>query len=168
VTLGDAIKRVVGELGRLGVPSWNVILSTNLRTRMDGMPLANQAQPVDPGVAVYWKDGKHERVMAIDRYRRVADNLAALAATLDAMRAIERHGGAAILDRAFTGFTALPPPASSKQPWRDVLGHVHTLDAARQAYRNAAWAAHPDRGGTSEQMARVNVAWDEARKEFGI
>ena len=38
--------------------------------------------------------------MAIDAYTRTADNLAAVAATLEAMRAIERHGGAQILERA--------------------------------------------------------------------
>jgi len=46
--------------------------------------------------------------MAIDIYDTVAGNLAAVAATLDAMRAIERHGGAQILKRAFQGFKALP------------------------------------------------------------
>ncbi|KVD37855.1 hypothetical protein WJ41_22830 [Burkholderia ubonensis] len=60
------------------------------------------------GVAVYWETrAGARRVMAIDQYTRVADNLAAVAATLDAMRAIERHGGARILERAFTGFAAL-------------------------------------------------------------
>jgi hypothetical protein len=60
--------------------------------------------------------------MAIDQYDRVEHNLAAIAATLDAMRAIKRHGGAEILDRAFTGFTALPAPMAGGKPWRQVLG----------------------------------------------
>ena len=39
-----------------------------------------------------------------------ADNRSAIEASLEAMRAIERHGGAEILDRAFQGFQALPSP----------------------------------------------------------
>jgi hypothetical protein len=109
--------------------------------------------------------------MAIDIYDRVADNLAAVAATLDAMRAIERHGGAAILERAFTGFTALPAPivAGMKRPWRDVLqlGPKPPLHDVHGAYRRLASAHHPDReGGSDAKMAELNAARDEALKEI--
>ena len=79
--------------------------------------------------------------MAIDQYFRVADNLAAIAATLEAMRAIERHGGAEILDRAFTGFTALPAP---EQPFH-VLGVSATAtdEEIETAYRRLAMQHHP-------------------------
>ena len=53
--------------------------------------------------------------------RQVEESLAAIAATLDAMRAIERHGGARVLERAFTGFTAVPAPDARKH-WREVFG----------------------------------------------
>jgi hypothetical protein len=70
-------------------------------------------------VAVYWiKTGRKQmKCMAIDRYGRVADNMAAIAATIEAMRAIERHGSAEILERAFLGFQALPEP----EQWWQVL-----------------------------------------------
>lgn len=65
------------------------------RTNIDGFPRSGQSEPSDGGVAVYWLTSTGEtKCIAIDRYDRVADNLAAVAATLDAMRAIERHGGA--------------------------------------------------------------------------
>jgi hypothetical protein len=86
--------------------------------------------------------------------------LAAIAATLDAMRAIERHGGAAILDRAFTGFTALPSP---EQPWQ-TLGldtSRPTKDQVEDAYRRLAMRHHPDRGGDASEMARINRARDQ-------
>lgn len=60
--------------------------------------------------------------MAIDQYYRVEENLAAIAATLDAMRAIERHGGAQILDRASTGFAALQAPMAVARSWREMFG----------------------------------------------
>ena len=160
LTIEQARVRVMDELRRFGVADWNVIISSNLKLRKDGYPMSGQAQPVDPGVAVYWRRGdKNQRCMAIDRYDRVQDNLAAIAATLEAMRAIERHGGAEILDRAFTGFAALAAP---EQPFQ-VLGVKH--DASREeierAYRRLASEHHPDRGGDSQQMSRINAARDQ-------
>ena len=105
ISVADAVGRLVAELRRMGIPNSNVIISTNVPLRLDGMPRFGK-EPADSGAAVYWKknDKQPMRCMAIDRYTRVADNLAAIAATLEAMRAIERHGGGTILERAFLGF----------------------------------------------------------------
>ncbi|MGN5479481.1 hypothetical protein ACTMU2_29065 [Cupriavidus basilensis] len=103
LTVSDGVNRVLDELGRLGARPGSIIISTNVAVRLDGLPRSGQREPADPGAAVYWQDRSGApRVMAIDQYRSVADNLAAIAATLEAMRAIERHGGAQILERAFT------------------------------------------------------------------
>ena len=118
----QGVERVLDELGRLSIWRDDSVISTNITTRLDGLPRSDQKAPEDPGVAVYWETKNGDRrVMAIDQYRRVADNLAAIAATLEALRAIERHGGAQILDRAFTGFTSLPSPAAART-WREVIG----------------------------------------------
>jgi len=169
VTLTEAVERVLTELVRMAVDRQDIVISTNVRTRLDGLPRSGEREPDDPGAAVYWRDvfNSAPRVMAVDQYDRVADNLAAIAATLDAMRAIERHGGAQILERAFTGFTALPAPGDgSPRDWWAVLGVARTaaLDEARAAYRRAASAAHPDRGGTDARMAEVNRAWEQAQE----
>ena len=166
VTLTEAVDRVLAELQRMGVERQDVVISTNVRTRLDGLPRSGEREPDDPGAAVYWQEVVGQsRVMAIDQYDRVADNLAAIAATLDAMRAIERHGGAQILERAFAGFTALPAPGAARE-WWEVLGVARTasIDEARAAYRRAASAAHPDRGGTDARMAEVNLAWEQAQE----
>ena len=154
----DGIQRVLLELERLGVKRDDLVISTDIPTRLDGLPRSDRTV-VDPGVAVYWRKGKDTRCMAIDRYDRVADNLAAIAATLEAMRAIERHGGAEILDRAFTGFVALPAP----EQWWQVLGVAEnaTRGEIDAAYRRLAALHHPDRGGDSAQMARINTARDQ-------
>jgi hypothetical protein len=167
LTVAGALKRVLGELGRMGVGDWNVIVSTNIQTRRDGLPYSNQSEPKDQGAAVYWKDKKgNQKCMAIDRYDRVADNLAAIAATIEAMRAIERHGGAEILDRAFTGFTALPEP----EQWWQVLGFAaapQALEWAEARYRELAKKHHPDMaGGDAGRFARLANAIDHARSWF--
>jgi hypothetical protein len=162
LTINDGIHRILGELKAMGIPSWNVIISSDLRLRNDGMPYSNQATGnIDQGAAVYWRDGKDQRCMAIDPYDRIADNLGAIAATIEAMRAIERHGGAEILNRAFTGFAALPAPASQNKP-HEILGvdeHAKPNEI-EYAYKRLAAQHHPDKGGSTETMSRINAARD--------
>jgi hypothetical protein len=168
LSIEEGVKRVRAELAKFGVDTANdMVVSTNLRLNLAGYPRGDET-PADPGVAVYWeKKGAPPRVMAIDAYTRVADNLAAIAATLDAMRAIERHGGAQILDRAFTGFTALPPPVR----WHQVLGVPATAspDEVNAAHRRLALEHHPDReNGSAVRMSEINAARDAALREIGL
>jgi DnaJ domain len=160
LTVAQAVERVLRELESFGVHESDIVISTNVRPTLSGVPRSGEKAPDDPGVAVYWqKRGQKQRCMAIDRYTKVADNLAAVAATLNAMRAIERHGGAEILDRAFTGFAALPAP---EQPWQVLgVGANATRDEIDEAYRRLAMEHHPDRGGDPQQMARINAARDD-------
>lgn len=175
ITVAAATQRLRAELDRMAVRGDDLVLSTNLKLRLDGLPRSDQAQPADPGAAVYWNDPwtSAPRCMAIDRYTKVEMNIAALAATIEAMRAIERHGGAIVLERAFTGFTALPAPivAGMKRHWREVLGckptGTVTADDVRQLYRHYASLYHPDRQrGDAAKMAELNQARDDALKEI--
>jgi hypothetical protein len=168
LTVIDAADRVLYELGRLGIDRDDIVISTDIPTRLDGLP-RSKIEPRDPGAAVYWRQAPNQPVpkcMAIDVYDRVADNLAAIAATLEAMRAIERHGGAEILERVFLGFQALPAPGAA---WWEVLEFDRpvTLDLAEKAYRDMAKKHHPDKGGSREQWDRINRAIATARAELG-
>ncbi|MGE0350920.1 hypothetical protein [Hydrogenophaga sp.] len=161
ISVAEAVHRVLAELKRMGIERDDVVISTNLKTRLDGLPRSDQGRPADPGVAVYFEDMGRRRCIAVDQYTTVEDNLAAVAATLEAMRAIERHGGAEVLDRAFTGFAALPPPRPDR-PWWEVLGldPTSSKDEIRAAYRRLVSTVHEAKGGTQEQMAELNVARD--------
>lgn len=165
LSIAEGVERVLAELTRLGLTRDDIIISTDVRVRLDGLPRSDAPAPKDPGAAVYWQErGGTSRVIAVDKYHRLADNLAAIAGTLEALRAIERWGGAQILERAFTGFTPLPAPGAAR-PWWEVLGcnENATAEAIKTAYRRAAMAAHPDRGGSDERMAELNRAYDEAQ-----
>jgi len=165
LTISEAVDRLRGELSRMGTHDDDLVISTNLQLRLDGLPRSGQSEPQDPGAAVYWRTSAGDtRCMAIDRYKRVADNLAAIAATLDAMRAIERHGGAEILDRAFTGFVAIEHDASAH--WSAQLGVPRTASPPEieAAYRRLRAQHHPDRGGDAEAFMRVQKAYEEATK----
>lgn len=171
LTVSDGISRILCELETMGVERQDVIISTNVRTRLDGLPRSGEREPDDPGAAVYWKfPGEAMRCMAVDRYTKVADNLAAIAATLEAMRAIERHGGAEILNRTFRGFAALPEKASS--PWREVLGFDAFQDVTGEdideVFRRLVQEHHPDKGGDPEKFRAVVEARQQAKKELAL
>lgn len=163
LTVAEGVERVRRELQRMGIDDADLVISTNLELRLDGLPRSSQREPADPGAAVYWLDRfdrtQPPKCMAIDRYDRVADNLAAVAATLEAMRAIERHGGAAILERAFAGFTALPAPVASS--WREVLDPADP----EGSYRRLRSQHHPDNGGNADTFQRVQSAWQAYQLE---
>ncbi len=166
ITIADGVARVLHELRAMGIEDDDLVVSTNVPVRLDGKPRSDAKAPADPGAAVYWQErAGATRCIAVDRYHRVADNLAAIAATLDAMRAIERHGGAQILDRVFRGFAALPAPSAARA-WHDVLGVPAdcSLEFARAAYRRLAAEHHPDRGGSAERMAEINRAWEQVQE----
>lgn len=173
ITVGQAVERLIDEFKKFGIPDYQVIVSTNIQPRLDGMPRSGQAEPNDPGAAVYWNDCGQKRCMAIDRYSRVAQNIAALAATIEAMRSIERHGGAVVLERAFAGFLALPAPLAMgigfKRPWRQVLGFPTAATVNRamveSRFRKLASENHPDKGGDDAKMAELNAARIEALEE---
>jgi hypothetical protein len=161
--VAKARQRLSDELDRLGASY--VTLSTNVELRLDGQPRSNQAAPADPGAAVYFRLSGKDIALACDKWDRVADNIAALAKHIEAMRGMDRWGvGTAA--QAFAGYEALPAP----DPWWQVLGlsgpNVTRSDIV-VAYRKASQAAHPDRpGGSHDRMAAVNAARDEGLRRF--
>lgn len=144
-----------------------VIISSDLLLRNDGFPRSGQRKPNDPGVAVYFElDGK-ERCIPCDMYLRIEDNLAAVAATLEALRTIERHGSQ-MFEAAFTGFDALPSPDHVvSRSWRDVLDYYgNSKSEAATCYQRKRKSAHPDHGGCAAEFDVVQKAWQQAQSEL--
>jgi hypothetical protein len=121
--------------------------------------------PSDPGVVAYFTWGGEQAAIPCDRWASVAHNVQAIALTIEAMRAIDRHGAKHMVKAMFRGFTALPAPTVD-EPWHEVLGVAPDAPqtAIEAAYRLRARRAHPDQGGSDTAMARLNVAITAARK----
>jgi len=166
ISVSEATKRLTIQLDRMGIDREDIIISTNLKTRLDGLPKSGQRAPEDPGAAVYWENAEgNALVVAIDLYTKVEHNLAAIAATLDALRGIERWGGAKILERAFTGFAALEHNPNGR--WRDIIKYYgDNIDDAKQAFRVAIHAEHPDHGGDADKFQILLKARDQMRAEL--
>lgn len=101
-------------------------------------------------------------VMASDRFYTIEGNMRSIGLAIEAMRQLERHGGGAMMERAFSGFVALAPPKSC---W-EILGLKPGASEASigAAFREKAMQAHPDRGGSHAAMAELNRAKEEALK----
>jgi hypothetical protein len=169
LSIADAINRLQRELDMLGARY--LVLSTNVEPRLDGLPRSDRTQPQDPGVAVYYRIDGEPFCLPCDTFDRVADNIAAIAAHIEAVRKIERYG-VATSKQMFAGFSQLPAPGSnSARTWRDVLrwpdGSAVTKTGIDVVYRALAKELHPDRpGGSEAAMAELNRAREEAIAEM--
>lgn len=184
VSLSNALFLLRAELDRLGAA--NVVITSDLPTRNDGLPYAD-GRATDPGIAVWFamvsNQKVEERVFACDKWRSPAENMQAIALSVEAMRGLSRWGAGDVVSRAFSGFAALPPGAGEeapqgprKRPWREVFsfdhgvyGKLHKADQlalVRLRHRDAIKTAHPDAGGSHEAAAEVNAALAEAEAEL--
>lgn len=164
-------KEVIYELTRLGAKE--SVITSFLPSRGDGLPYAD-GRPEDPGIAVWCVYRGIERVFACDLWRTPAENLRAIAKSIEAMRGLVRWGMADVLESVFTGFaTALPAGPQAKRPWREVLrvgglelAAEDLLAVAKARHRKLIAEAHPDAGGDADAAAEINAALDEAEAEL--
>lgn len=163
VSFARARDNIVAEVKLLAGGRWGpdpmTVISSNVALRRDGLPLANQRNPDDPGVAVFFLYKKRQMSFACDRWQKVEHNMQAIAKTIEALRGIARWGTGDMLEAAFTGFMALPAPGAARE-WWEVLGVPRhgTRDDITEAYRRLASINHPDRGGSASTMAAINAA----------
>ena len=159
VSVGLGCELVVAELRRLNAT--NVVISSNLRARLDGQPYSGQGEPKDPAVAVYFTLKGRPTVLACDRWKKLGRNLWAIAKHVEALRGQERWGVGSI-EQAFAGYSQLPGPGQTGglQWWKE-LGVTINADAESitQAYKERAKVCHPDKGGTADAMSRLNEAY---------
>ncbi len=174
ITLAQATRRLFEQIRaftRAGQPYRivpdDVIISSNLAVRKDGLPRSGQRKPDDPGVAVYFELDGNPRCVPCDQYSEIEQNIAAIAATLEALRLIERHGSQ-MFEAAFSGFTALPGPDHVVvRTWREVLDYYgDDYKEMKEHYQRARSANHPDHGGSEAAFIEVQNALVAAEKEL--
>lgn len=167
-TFSVAHRNLMNELRKLGAT--NVVVSSWMALTNAGLPRADQARRriEDPGVAVYFTLRERPMVMARDGYSNVHDNLHSIGHAIAHLRGLERHGGAMMMERAFSGFAALPPPDGSPQMgttvrhWTAILGRPENwreLAPETQRmwidgrFKALARQLHPDNRETGDEIA---------------
>lgn len=185
MTVAVAARRLTKEISSINNASRSMrvdpdalIVSTNIKIKLDGLPYSNQRDPDDPGVAVYFKLDGVPHCLPCDRWSTVADNLAAIAAHIGAMCGMERWGVGDIR-AAFAGYKALPGATiqqamtveeaarfieqaaigSDPQMAMGVVAEIlRDSQNYRALYREAAKMLHPDTGGSTEQFNQLQEA----------
>jgi hypothetical protein len=168
-TLGSARDFLKDEVRRIG--GKNLIISTNIPTKQNGDLYADYARYKleDPGVAVYFKYNDKDVALCCDQYERVWENVQALAKAIEALRGLERWGVSDFLDRAFTGFKALPATTLQEKDIWEVLGLSGKPESTiiiHQAYKQQAKKVHPDAGGSEEDFHLLQEAYRMALNFF--
>jgi hypothetical protein len=175
VSFDTARREMERELALLGAK--NVVLSTNMPLRQDGKPYSHgRVMDGDPGVAIYFTLRDRPMVMARDAYTVIAQNMRSLGLAVEYLRGLERHGGAHMMERAFAGFAALPPPEGSRSvevDWRrefNVDAVMSGLDAsdllAIVDRRYKAQVSLAREAGDQEREIILNAAIERARAEL--
>lgn len=149
-----------------------VVLSSNIPLRRDGLPRSDGKEPEDSGVAVYFTIDENATVLACDKWWRVADNIAAVAAHIGALRGQERWGVGST-KQAFAGYMRLEEK-TEESCWevlgiRSMAGETGSTNklvaesVIMKAYRSRANETHPDKlGGSPEAFDQVVKAKDMA------
>jgi hypothetical protein len=152
---------VIDELRKMRVPDWNVVISTNVSLRRDGLPYSNQKEPSDTGAAVYFKLNGKDCVLACDKWNTVGDNLWAISKHVEALRGQDRWGVGTI-EQAFAGYARLNEKTEA-DCWEILsIPSTSTEQQILDAYRRRARETHPDHGGSAEQFSSVVQAKDIA------
>ena len=135
----------------------DIVLSSNVSLGVN--------KPEDPGIAAWFTWEGQQLCIAVDRYQTPAANLQAIHHILEARRVELRHGTLNLVRATFQGFKALPAPPGSH--WTEILNLpiTATSDQIKAKHRELAKTAHPDQGGSQEQMARLTDARDRGLKQ---
>lgn len=106
--------------------------------RLDGTPRANVRAMSHPGVEISFDSRDHGRLTyATDQYWDWQDNVRAVALSLEALRAVDRHGVAK--GRQYTGFALLTAGPGLEEVGRQLVEEYGSIKKALQA-------THPDTG----------------------
>jgi hypothetical protein len=164
-TMDKAQRFMRDEITRIG--GKDLIVSTNIPVRKDGGLYADWVNKKidDPGVAIYFKYKGKNISMCCDQYERIWENIYALGKGIEALRGMERWGVSDFLERAFTGFTALPEAAAEQTP-EEILGVTRSASYSEihKAYLAKAKEMHPDAGGSVEEFQKLKNAYDKLMK----
>lgn len=151
----------------------DLIVSTNIPVRKDGMLYTDwmKKKIEDPGVAIYFKYKGKDISMCCDQYLGVWENIYALGKGIEALRSMERWGVSDFLERAFTGFAAIPEVSSYNMPSIWVIlglpGKPAGIDEVHAAYKRKAKEVHPDTpNGNEVEFIQLQTAYKQAKSMF--
>lgn len=169
LSIAQGARRLTLELERFGAR--DVVISTNVRVNLTGMPTGNAANPADPGVAVYFRLHGQPHCLAADKFTRVADNLAAVAKHVEAVRTQIRMG-AVEENQVFSNVRLLAAVGIAKT-WWEILGVSKDagMGEIERAFDKKIRETHPDKAaalGVSPESLHNRAAEINAARSEGL
>lgn len=161
-SMAEAVWALEYEISAKGFRGQDLVISTNVELRRDGLPYSGRRAPEDTGCGIYFELNGKPIAMPCDKWDRVEDNVYAVAKHIEAMRGQHRWG-VGNLERAFTGYLALPAP-DQKRSWHlvlDVAPDASMLDV-KLAYKELTKIHHPDKGGDPDKWYELQDAYKDA------
>ncbi len=144
------------EFERWGVTDWDTNYPRGARFES-----YNQSETDRAVTLRYVLRGKSVNLKMSEQPRAV-DNIRVLYKVIESLRLNEVRGMNEVFEQAYL---QLASPEHKKSPW-EVLNIMPgtPLMVAEAAYKHLAMTAHPDRGGSQEQMKDLNEAIETIRK----
>lgn len=144
------------EFERWGVTEWDTNYPRG--ARLEGY---NQSE-LDRTVTLTYNLRGKPITLKMDSQSRAVDNLRVLFLAVEAMRLNEKRGIGEIIEQAYL---QLAGPVQEKSPW-EILSIFpgSPISVAEAMYKEKAKTAHPDRGGSQEDMRQLNDAIEKIRK----
>ncbi len=165
----DRLNCLDHELSKLNAK--NIVIQAQFEPkeiRQDGWPRSS-ARPKGPAIIVSFKGSMGPISFPCDRYTAWEDNLYAIALSLEALRAVDRHGVTQNAEQ-YKGWTQIAAPAAEgfssalqASAWLAkeasvVDGRPLSGEALTFAYRVAAKTSHPDTGGDVAKFRQLQDA----------
>lgn len=174
-TLRQSIDDLADELERVGVDDWRLETAAEHQKQNPRYPYAN-ANPDDPGAAVYWTMDGDQYAAACDAYSRLRDNIRSLFMYIREKRKMEQRpvvtGESEFANARLPPAEGEPDGIVSEQPAFDVLEVAPDAsnDVVQAAARKKIKKYHPDLNdgdgdGDREMLQRVKEARDELLNE---
>lgn len=168
-SLRASIDDLADELERVGADDWRLETAADHQKRNPRYPYAD-ANPDDPGAAVYWTMDGDQFAAACDRYTRLRDNIRTLYLYIREKR--KMNARPVVTGESEFANARLPPAddpvaVEADEPPHVVLGvsPEASPEDIRQAYRRQAHEKHPDQGGSKAAFRRLKRAYEQLLEE---
>lgn len=154
---GETQRELAYTMEKWGVTEWETNYPKG--ARLTGF---YQSLPDRTVKLTYIKNGKTV-VLEMDKQNRAIDNLRVLYLAVEAMRLNEKRMLNEVIESAYL---QLAGPEKQQDPYETLqIMRDAPIEVAEAAYKARARLAHPDNGGSAEQMKQLNEAINAIRKQ---
>ena len=165
-TYNDTLEELAASFGKWGVREWTVIPTRPAKPKVyTSRGLRGEYwDPSDMPVSLMFRHPSGRDVhLRMASQERPQDNLRVLYLAVEAMRMNETRG---ISETLRAAYLQLEAPVGPDDPYRTLgVRPDAPMEDIEAVYRSKAKRAHPDAGGSADEMKRLNAAIEKIREQ---